>query len=72
MSRSDSVWDNAAVESFFSSPKIERMARKIYRTSDEARPDVFDYIEWFYDAIRRHSTIAYVNLVEFKHKVGLA
>jgi putative transposase len=72
MSRSGNVWDNAAMESFFSSLKIERTARKIYRTRNEARADVFDYIERFYNAIRRHSTIGYLSPVEFERKVGLA
>jgi putative transposase len=42
------VWDNAAMESFFSSLKTERIGNKTYRTRDEARADVFDYIERFY------------------------
>jgi putative transposase len=50
MSRSGNVWDNAAMESFFSSLKTERTSRKTYRTRDEARADVFDYIERFYTA----------------------
>jgi hypothetical protein len=45
MSRSGNVWDNAAMESFFSSLKTERIERKIYRTRNEARADVFEYIE---------------------------
>jgi len=45
LSRSGNVWDNAAMESFFSSLKTERTARKTYRTRDEGRADVFDYIE---------------------------
>jgi transposase InsO family protein len=45
MSRSGNVWDNAAMESFFSSLKTERTARKLYRTWDDAKADVFDYIE---------------------------
>jgi transposase InsO family protein len=45
MSRSGNVWDNAAMESFFSMPKTERTERKTYRTRNEARADVFDYIE---------------------------
>ena len=53
MSRSGNVWDNAAMESFFSSLKTERTARKTYRTRNEAKADVFDYIERFYNAIRR-------------------
>jgi putative transposase len=48
MSRSGNVWDNAAMESFFSSLKTERTARKMYRTRDHARANVFDYIERFY------------------------
>jgi putative transposase len=72
MSRSGNVWDNAAMESFFSSLKTERTARKNYRTRNEARADVFDYIERFYNAIRRHSTIGYLSPVEFERKVGLA
>jgi transposase InsO family protein len=53
MSRSGNVWDNAAMESFFSSLKTERTARKTYRTRDQARADVFDYIERFYNTKRR-------------------
>jgi putative transposase len=72
MSRSGNVWDNAAMESFFSSLKTERTARKNYRTRNEARADVFDYIERFYNATQRHSTIGYVSPVEFERKLGLA
>ena len=49
MSRAGNVWDNAAIESFFSSLKTERTARRMYRTRDEARADVLDYIERFYN-----------------------
>ncbi len=72
MSRSGNVWDNAAMESFFSSLKTERIRGKVYRTRDEARADVFAYIERFYNAVRRHSTIGYVSPVEFERKVGFA
>jgi putative transposase len=61
MSRSGNVWDNAAMESFFSSLKTERTARKTYRTRNEAKADVFDYIERFYNSKRRHSTIGYLS-----------
>ncbi len=57
MSRSGNCWDNAAMESFFSLLKTERVGRKVYRSRDEARADVFDYIERFYNPMRRHSTI---------------
>ncbi len=72
MSRSGNVWDNAAMESFFSSLKTERIRGKVYRSRDEARADVFDYIERFYNAVRRHSTIGYVSPIEFERKVELA
>jgi putative transposase len=72
MSRSGNVWDNAAMESFFSSLKTERTARKTYRTRDEAKADVFDYIECFYNAKRRHSTIGYKSPMEFEMQAGLA
>jgi putative transposase len=61
MSRSGSVWDNAAMESFFSSLKTERTGRKTYRTRDEARADVFDYFERFYNQKRRHSKIGFMS-----------
>ena len=66
MSRSGDCWDNAAIESFFSSLKIERVRKKNYQTRDEARADVFDYIERFYNPRRRHSTLGYVSPDEFE------
>jgi putative transposase len=68
MSRSGNVWDNAAMESFFSSLKTERTARRTYRTRDEARADVFDYIERFYNPARRHSTLGYLSPIEFENR----
>jgi len=72
MSRSGNVWDNAAMESFFSSLKTERTARKVYRTRDDARADVFDYVERFYNPRRRHSTLGYLSPVEFEEQAMLA
>jgi putative transposase len=72
MSRAGNVWDNAAMESFFSSLKIERTARKTYRTRDEAKADVFDYIECFYNPKRRHSTLGYLSPMEFEMQAQLA
>lgn len=66
MSRAGEVWDNSAMESFFSSLKTERTARKVYRTRAEARADVFDYVERFYNPTRRHSTLGYVSPIEFE------
>jgi len=66
MSRRGNVWDNAAIESFFSTMKTERTHRKIYRTRDEAKADVFDYIERFYNPRRRHSALGYLSPMEFE------
>ena len=71
MSRSGNCWDNAAMESFFSSLKTERVARKTYRTRDQARADVFDYIERFYNPTRRHSTWGYLSPMDFEKKAGV-
>lgn len=66
MSRSGNCWDNAAMESFFSSMKTERLSRTHYRTRDEARADAFDYIERFYNPKRRHSTLGYLSPASFE------
>ena len=72
MSRAGNVWDNAAMESFFSSLKTERVSRKTYRTRDEAKADVFDYIECFYNPHRRHSTLGYDSPMAFEAKRQVA
>jgi putative transposase len=72
MSRSGNVWDNSAMESFFSTLKTERTARKTYRTRSEAKADVFDYIERFYNTRRQHSTIGYVSPVQLEEQMQLA
>ena len=72
LSRSGNVWDNAVMESFFSSLKVERVAAKVYRTRDQARADVFDYIERFYNPRRRHSTIGYLSPMGFEQRTRLA
>ncbi len=71
MSRAGNVWDNSAVESFFSTLKTERTAAKIYRTRNEARADVFDYIERFYNPWRRHSKLGYISPMEFEARARL-
>ena len=67
MSRRGNCWDNAAMESFFSTLKTERLSRRLYRTRDDLRADVFDYIERFYNTKRRHSTIGYISPVQFEN-----
>lgn len=72
MSRSGNVWDNSAMESFFSALKTERTVRKTYRSRGEAKADVFDYIERFYNTRRLHSTNGYVSPVQFEEQEQLA
>lgn len=72
MSRSGNVWDNAAMESFFSSLKIERIGKKVYRTRAQAKADVFDYVECFYNPTRRHSTLGYLSPIDFEREAGVA
>lgn len=66
MSRRGNCYDNAVAESFFSSLKKERIGRKIYRTREEARADIFDYIEVFYNRTRRHSYLGQMSPYEFE------
>jgi putative transposase len=54
------------MESFFSTLKIERTHRRNYDTREEAKADVFDYIEKFYNLRRLHSTLNYVSPAEFE------
>ena len=54
MSRRGNCWDNAVAESFFSNLKKERIKLRIYASRQEAKSDVFDYIEGFYNRVRRH------------------
>ncbi len=66
MSRRGNCYDNAVAESFFSSLKKERIRRRIYNTRDDAKSDVFDYIELFYNSRRRHSYLGYVSPQEYE------
>lgn len=54
MSRRGNCHDNAVAESFFSVLKTERIKRKIFNTREEARREIFDYIEFYYNSRRRH------------------
>ena len=68
MSRRGNCYDNAAMESFFHSLKVEQVHHDDYRTRDEARSVIFDYIELFYNRQRKHSTIGYLSPNVFEEK----
>lgn len=61
MSRKGNCWDNAVMESFFSRLKVELIYAENYRTVDEVKQGVFEYIELFHNRIRRHSALGYVS-----------
>ena len=67
MSRKGNCWDNAPAESFFNSLKNERVHGQRYRTRDEAKADVFEYIEVFYNRSRRHSTLGSRSPAQFMY-----
>lgn len=66
MSRKGNCHDNAVAESFFSLLKTERIKRKIYRTRDEARAEIFNYIEFFYNTKRRHGSNGGLPPIEYE------
>jgi putative transposase len=66
MSRRGNCWDNAVAESFFSSLKKERIKKRIYTTRDLATAEIYDYIEMFYNPIRRHSHLSGVSPEAFE------
>ena len=66
MSRKGDCWDNAVMESFYSTLKTELIYHETFRTRDEARRAVFEYIEIFYNGTRRHSTLGYLNPADFE------
>ena len=71
MSRKGDCWDNAVAESFFASLKTERVFLKKYRTRDEARRDIINYIEMFYNSKRLHSYLGYLSPREFEKSQAL-
>ena len=66
MSRRGDCWDNAVVESFFASLKVERLHERRFVTPEEVEAEVSDYIERFYNRERRHSTLGHVSPVVFE------
>ncbi len=66
MSRRGNCWDNAVAESFFGSLKKERIKKRIYKTRELARADIFDYIKMFYNPTRRHNHLGGVSPEAFE------
>jgi transposase InsO family protein len=70
MSRPGNCYDNAVVESFFGTLKTELVHRTRYRTRDEARASVFEWIECWYNRKRRHSSLGYVSPETFEAQLN--
>jgi len=66
MSRKANCWDNAITETFFHTIKTELINRLKYKTREEARVSIFEYIEIFYNRKRLHSAIGYCSPVEYE------
>jgi putative transposase len=66
MSRRGNCWDNAPMESFFASLKKELVHGENYATREEARASIFEYIEVFYNRVRRHSSLGYKSPTEYE------
>jgi putative transposase len=66
MSRKGDCWDNAVAESFFSTLKTEWVHHRLYRSRAQARRDIFEYIEVFYNRVRLHSTLGYLSPAQFE------
>ena len=72
MSRTGNGWDNACVESFFGTLKRELVYHRHYATREDAKQDIFEYIEVFYNRKRRHSTLGYVSPAEYEARTAVA
>ncbi len=68
MSRRGDCWDNAVAESFFKTLKAELIYHRRYQTRDEARLEIFDYIEVYYNRQRKHSTNGYLSPVNYEEE----
>ena len=70
MSRKGDCWDNAVMESFWATLKKELIHRSDFKTREEAKRAIFEYIEVFYNRQRRHSALGYISPVEYATRSG--
>lgn len=71
MSRRGNCYDNAVAESFFHLHKREKIRRKTYATRDQARQDVFEYIEMFYNSKRKHTHNGMLSPIDFENRQSI-
>lgn len=68
MSKKGDCWDNAVAESFFHTLKVELVHRVIFKTREEAKRRIFEYVEMYYNGKRAHSTLGYLSPLEYEQK----
>ncbi|MBF0480031.1 MAG: IS3 family transposase, partial [Candidatus Omnitrophica bacterium] len=71
MSRKGDCWDNAVAESFFHTLKVELIHRNKFRTREEAKRKIFEYVEVYYNRKRAHSTLGFLSPFEFEKRAAL-
>jgi transposase InsO family protein len=71
MSRKGDCWDNACAESFFATLKTEEVFHRKYRSREEARRFIFEYIAVFYNRYRSHSSLDFLSPEEYEVQSGL-
>ena len=69
MSRKGNCWDNAVAESFLHTLKVELVNRYRFRTKEEAKRTIFEYLEMYYNTKRTHSTLGYLSPFEFEKRL---
>lgn len=70
MSRKGDCWDNAVAESFLHTLKVELVNRYRFKTREEAKREIFEYIEMYYNRKRTHSTLGYLSPFEFENRAS--
>ena len=68
MSRKGNCWDNSVVESFFHTLKVECVYQTKYKTKQQAKEDIIDYIYNFYNCVRKHSALDYCSPIQYELK----
>jgi putative transposase len=72
MSEVGQCWDNPPVESFFGRLKCELASDHVFATRDQARAAIFEYLEVFYNRVRRHSSLGFASPAEFERAYHLS
>jgi transposase InsO family protein len=72
MSKKGDCWDNAVAESFFHTLKVELIHRNKFRTRDEAKRKIFEYVEMYYNRKRAHSTLGNMSPFEYERQAVLS